>query len=151
MANDQNRDFTCCYLLMRVDLKSLCAGKAIAQAHHAGLQLEHDAKDWTSEQQAIFARYRKEARGFGTTMTLAVTEQEMRAAMIRARDLGYLHGVVHDPSYPLYDGGFLHHIPLDTCAYVFGEKRFVENAVIGLDLLRRASLWQPVSKVPADG
>lgn len=149
MAELPRKDFTVCYLLMRTDMKSLCVGKALAQAHHAGMQLEWDAKEWDTEQQALFNRYRYEARGFGTTIVLAVSEQEMRATMIRARDYGYLHGVVHDPSYPLFDGDFLHHIPLDTCAYVFGEKRFVENAVIGLDLLRRASLWQPVAKEPA--
>ncbi|UTU08050.1 hypothetical protein CcrC1_gp364 [Caulobacter phage C1] len=146
MTDPENRDYTVCYLLMRTDLKSLCAGKAMAQAHHAALQMEQDAKSWTPEQQEVFARYRTEAKGFGTTIVLGVTAQEMRAALIRARDLGYNHAVVNDPEYPLMDGGFLHHIPLDTCAYVFGEKRFVENAVIKLDLLRRASLWQPAVK-----
>jgi hypothetical protein len=31
----------------------------------------------------------------------------------------YVAGVVHDPTYPIVDGDVVHHIPLDTCAYVF--------------------------------
>jgi len=35
------------------------------------------------------------------------------------KSLGYVAGVVHDPTYPLVDGEVVHHIPLDTCAYIF--------------------------------
>lgn len=141
-----NRDFVCCYVLMRTDLKSLCAGKAMAQAHHAASKLHKDATggSWVKRDQDNYERWIKEADGFGTTIVLSVNEQEMRRSLINARDYGYAHSAVNDPEYHLWDGATLHLFPLDTCAYIFGEKRFIESTVIGLDLLRRPSLWQPV-------
>ena len=61
-------------------------------------------------------------QGFGTVLVLEVDEMRMRTAADIADKLDYVSGVVHDPTYPLPDGDFCHFIPLDTCAYVFGDK-----------------------------
>jgi hypothetical protein len=83
-------------------------------------------------------------QGFGTVLVLKVNEIEMRTAVRVAGYLGHVSGVVHDPTYPILiprefgnyitdnmldqkglaigEGGGYAMIPLDTCAYVFGNK-----------------------------
>ena len=93
------------------------------------------------------------SQGFGTVLVLGVNETQMRTAVDIAEKLDYVAGVVHDSTYPIQiplelgwvltevDG---HHvfevgekanyvtIPLDTCAYIFGDKNDpVLGAMVG--------------------
>ncbi len=126
--------FPVLYILMRTDLASMNAGKAMAQASHAsnafwkhindtyfdlltdddtvGLEIERLANIWQLETK----------QGFGTVLVLGVNELEMRTAVDVAEKVGYVSGIVNDPTYPLVDGDFCHFLPLDTCGYIFGDK-----------------------------
>ena len=91
------------YILMRNDMTSMNPGKAMAQASHASNQfvatLPRDARDIYNEW--------LQCEGFGTVL---------------ARSLDLVSGVVHDPTYPIQDGTATHYVPVDTCAYIFGNK-----------------------------
>ena len=106
------------YILMRTDLDSMNPGKAMAQASHASNQfvatLPKDAHDIYNEW--------LQCNGFGTVLVLGVTEVQMRTSVAVANALDLVSDVVHDPTYPLRDGDSTHLIPLDTCAFVFGNK-----------------------------
>lgn len=105
------------YILMRTDLDSMNPGKAMAQASHASNAFisryghEPEPKDWSDTSQ-----------GFGTVLVLGVTHMQMQTAVHIAKLSNIMSDVVHDPTYPLRDGETTHFIPLDTCAYVFGDK-----------------------------
>ena len=126
------------YILMRNDLASMNAGKAVAQGTHAANQMVYEARKWigdnredatTREKSDVWAAFRdlletweQSANGFGTCICLSVNEEQMRAAVAGAQEAGLHAGITHDPSYPLKDGATLHLLPLDTCAYIFGKK-----------------------------
>ncbi len=119
------------YILMRNDLASMNAGKAVAQGTHAANQMVYEARQKatdtvpnaeTDELEALLDSWETAAHGFGTCIVLTVTEAEMRQAVASAKDDGVHAGITHDPSYPLWDGKTLHLIPLDTCGYVFARK-----------------------------
>lgn len=121
------------YILMRSDMESLNAGKAMAQAAHAANQFVAtafaegiDISDWATAGNG----------SFGTTLTLAVSEREMRECTVGATEEGYLAGLIHDPTYPIRDGKVTHYIPLDTCAFVFTPCRHTMRvpALAGLPL-----------------
>ena len=105
------------YILMRTDMESMNAGKAMAQAAHAANAFVDKARgsavdisDWT----------RQTKQAFGTTITLAVpSEDEMTKTVLIADAMGYLADVIHDPTYPVRDGYVTHLLPINTCAYVF--------------------------------
>ena len=46
----------------------------------------------------------------------------MRTCADISEKLEYVSAVILDPTYPLVDGDTCHFLPLDTCAYVFGDK-----------------------------
>ena len=106
------------YILMRNDMDSMNPGKAMAQASHASNQfvatLPTDAYDIYNEW--------LQCNGFGTVLVLEVTEAQMRTSVAVADALDLVSGIVHDPTYPLRDGDSTHFIPVDTCAFVFGNK-----------------------------
>lgn len=123
--------FPVLYILMRGDLDSMNAGKGMAQASHAAnaftLCMTSDPED------ELYKKWSTETlQGFGTVLVLEVNEIEMRAAVEIGNKLGYICDVIHDPSYPLRDGDFCHFLPLDTCAYMFGDKNDpLLSAVVG--------------------
>jgi peptidyl-tRNA hydrolase len=119
------------YILMRNDLASMNAGKAVAQGTHAANQMVFEARKKAGETvpnqlgdalEDLLDSWETAAYGFGTCIVLSVTESEMRDAVETADAAGLHTGVTHDPSYPLRDGASFHLIPLDTCAYVFAKK-----------------------------
>lgn len=127
--------FPVLYILMRTDLASMNAGKAAAQASHASNAFVHEVNERrddlrrgaVSENNRLAVRmadeWRKQtSQGFGTVIVLGVNENEMRSAVVTALKLGFIADVIHDPTYPLVDGEIVHQLPLDTCAYVFGDK-----------------------------
>lgn len=125
------------YVLMRTDLASMNPGKAVAQGAHAANQCAHEVL--LSEDDDLLELLGEwegqTGHGFGTTITLGVSEAQMRAAVLVARALGLHARVIHDPTYPLIDGETLHLLPLDTCAFVFGRPADCRPVVSNLVLM----------------
>lgn len=133
------------YILMRNDLASLNAGKAVAQGTHAANQMVGELRK-NPEQMLVFAPgsifaalhvWEKEARHFGTCIVLAVNEAQMRASVAKALGdaLPSHAGICHDPTYPLMDGKTFHFIPVDTCAYVFDYPARAKRHLVGYPLM----------------
>lgn len=118
------------YILMRNDLASMNAGKGMAQASHAsnafinqtdayirsfidrGVMIEElnrHVNEWQNET----------GYGFGTVLVLEGRMSEFKPIISTFKALDYMVGVITDPTYPIVDGEIVHHINLDTCAYVF--------------------------------
>lgn len=108
------------YILMRTDMDSMNAGKAMAQAAHAANMFQTLCADETRGLEAYNAWFTQTPHGFGTTITLAVpSEKELFAQIQRAKELHLMASVVHDPTYPVRDGKVMHLIPVNTCGFVF--------------------------------
>ena len=124
------------YILMRSDLDSLNPGKMVAQGAHAANQFV--AK--LSKDHSIYPLYEQwrtsTPDGFGVTLCLDVTGEELPLVVNAAQSCGFAAGVTHDPSYPLRDGGVTHSLPLDTCGYVFGNKPDLGILLGQFDLLK---------------
>ncbi len=144
--------FPVLYILMRGDLESMNAGKGMAQASHASnafvfAELKKMlSRPWKSVKDfykvfisgemndaSLFIQWvHSTTQGFGTVLVIKVNEIEMRTAVEVGNKLDYICDVIHDPTYPLRDGDFCHFLPLDTCAYVFGDKNDpLLSAVVG--------------------
>lgn len=133
------------YILMRNDLASLNAGKAVAQGTHAANQMVGELRKQAGN--ALFYKpdslitalnvWEKEANHFGTCIVLAVNEAQMRASVAKALGdaLPSHAGICHDPTYPLLDGKTLHLIPVDTCAYVFDYPARAKRHLVGYPLM----------------
>lgn len=121
------------YILMRNDLNSLNPGKACAQAAHAANMCVATCPSTFAPLLLLWEQETKQ--GFGTTIVLGVNEAELRETVAAAKDVGLHAGIVHDPTYPLRDGKVTHYIPLDTCAFIFGDKERVESVTDDLYLM----------------
>ncbi len=114
------------YVLMRTDLPDYKSGKSMAQANHAGTLFSRNCAklDPTKHRSNLghVHEWFEEGQGFGICVVLAVTRRQMFEKMQLAHLGGLLHDVVHDPSYPVRDGDIMQHLPVDTCAYIFGRK-----------------------------
>jgi hypothetical protein len=128
------------YVLMRNDMESLTAGKACAQAAHASNAAKHHVMTKITDKVTIedFSFWESQTdQGFGTTIVLGVTEQEMRDC-VEILSKSFVAGIVHDPSYPVRDGKIMHLIPVDTCAYVYTSDR--EQPLIKM-ILKKLNLY----------
>ena len=140
------------YILMRNDLSSLNAGKAMAQASHASnafvAHFHRYAQDYNSKPvhtetetstMTGFADWENStAQSFGTVLVLAAKMPDIKATVDIFKGVGYIADVIHDPTYPIVDGEVVHYVPLDTCAYVFVPSK--ETDVIASALLKRFPL-----------
>jgi hypothetical protein len=116
------------YIIMRSDLESLNAGKAMAQAAHAGECMRHRVNRLGNEWRTRYLSWLDQAGKFGTTVVLAAEAPMISRILARAHNGHELAcGWVHDPSYPIDDGMVTHTIPLNTCAFLFGDKREAEE------------------------
>lgn len=138
------------YILMRTDLPSMNAGKAMAQASHASNAFIHHCffnKSTSSpELQAKVKPWTQETdQGFGTCIVLGVTLKELNTVISIAPSLGFEAGNVLDPTYPyivdseisnlislvanaeppipIGNGNMLHLRKEITCAWVFVEDK----------------------------
>lgn len=123
------------YILMRTDLDSMNPGKAMAQANHAYGAMKKAVRSNTVLQPLYHKWIDQTEQEFGTTLVLGGSEAKIENALSKA---GYpydvIAGWVHDPSYPITDGAVVHHLPLNTCAFVFGTKEDCRSVVAGLEL-----------------
>jgi len=112
------------YILMRSELDSMNCGKQIAQGAHAANQFMYEAErnKLPFDCVDLYEAWLSGGEGFGTTIVLDVTEQQLHDTVRFMRRANIPADVTHDPSYPLQDGAMTHLIPLDTCGYVFGDK-----------------------------
>lgn len=141
------------YILMRTDLASMNPGKAIAQGSHATsafhrimentVEMEMHKGGHKAEGPArAYMDWIRQANCFGTVLTLGCNEQQMRDVIgwlsecddDSEFDSPVVFGIINDPTYPIRDGEVTHYIPLDTCAYVFGDKDELSNFLGHLDL-----------------
>lgn len=94
------------YLLVRNDMDSMNAGKAVAHGAHAANQFTHEmmetvGSDDLTPVQAQFDQWTSSANGFGVTITLAVSLRELQTAVMVAKSLPDLFaGETIDPTYP---------------------------------------------------
>lgn len=135
------------YILVRTDMDSLfgCPGKGIAQGAHAA-QLFARSMENSGDMEAAknggmpqgeaadYLEWCDQADGFGTVLTLGCTEAEMREVIKYAEQFDMHCGLVTDPTYPLRDGDTTHFFPVDTCAWVFGDKEELRDALGWLEL-----------------
>lgn len=121
------------YILMRNDLDSMNPGKAIAQGSHASnafvdhfhafaqecnSKAVHEGLE-TATMNGFNEWENSTQQGFGTVLVLEGNMNDITSRVSLLSSCGYVAGVVHDPTYPIVDGQVVHHIPLNTCAYVF--------------------------------
>jgi len=83
------------YILMRVDLPSMNVGKAMAQAAHAA-----NALVWYHGKKSTVKEWLDQANGFGTTITLAATKEQISTIIPQAIGRLGTAGFVYDPTYP---------------------------------------------------
>ena len=107
------------YILMRDDLESLNAGKAIAQGSHA----TNDFEEWAKYQDDLDSiRYWRDNRSFGRCLTVAAKPYQIdkiMAMMDESDSVDFGGGTIIDPTYPVSDGEVVHKIELLTCGWVF--------------------------------
>jgi len=114
------------YIIMRTDMASMNAGKAMAHAAHAANDFEdriqkyikkHDEDEW------LVNRYLdwKEDRSFGTTLVFGGKENDIMTVTGSHFEDG-MSGLVIDPTYPIRDGEIVHHISIMTCGWVFCDE-----------------------------
>lgn len=129
------------YILMRDDLASLNAGKAMAQASHASNAFVARARAYDAEYNSVPVHTEQEkanivgfddwenstTQSFGTVLVLAAKMPDIKSTVDICQKLGYIADVIHDPTYPIVDGKVVHYIPLDTCGYVFVPNKETDN------------------------
>ncbi len=136
------------YILMRTDLPSMNAGKAMAQASHASNAFikKHgkttEAKEWADSTN----------QGFGTVIVLSATRCDLETVVSEVT----MSDLVVDPTYPYIvsseiaglineskhtvdpiiknDGNVVLHREEVTCAYVFGDKEALKHVLGHLKL-----------------
>ena len=111
-------------IVVRSDLKSMNPGKAAAQACHAANLMVTQANAAQFTMPIAFENLKTWQhcdKSFGTTLIKIGNPDKIAAAVDEAAKTDIvLTGEVLDPTYPVPDGGYLHLIPLKTCAYFFG-------------------------------
>jgi peptidyl-tRNA hydrolase len=139
------------YILMRNDLPSMNAGKAMAQASHASNQL---TKTYGSTM-SVKSWQEQTRNGFGTVLVLAGNKDQIGEAIMKARGASFMAELVSDPSYPYRadkelaalipektdaiprvenSNGFTLWRYEITCGYVFGDKEKLGEIVGHLPL-----------------
>lgn len=120
------------YIITRNDLDSMNPGKLAAQCSHASNAFVYayreliqqssvnQTDDKTAKIHKAFNQWQNQTtQGFGTVLVLEGLMPDITNTIGTMSSWGYLADVIHDPTYPIVDGSVVHHIPLDTCAYVF--------------------------------
>jgi peptidyl-tRNA hydrolase len=128
------------YILARNDLASMNPGKLAAQASHASnafVFAYHEYMRNSAVDQAnvstvglnkAFNQWQNSTlQGFGTVLVLEGSMTDISDVVKTMANMNYMAEVIHDPTYPIVDGNIVHHIPLDTCAYVFVPDKLTDH------------------------
>jgi len=119
------------YIIMRNDLDSMNMGKGIAQGSHASnafvknfyRTMQENSANPSAEYESLNASFHQweneTPQGFGTVLVLEAKMGDILFAIRTCQEGGYLAEIVNDPTYPIKDGDVVHHLNLDSCAYVF--------------------------------
>lgn len=119
------------YILMRNDIDSMNPGKAMAQASHAANAFVYFSS-FKERDHLVEVWENSTSQGFGTVIVLACTGEQMYSKVTVAKAADLHADVVHDPTYPVRDGAVTHSVPVDTCAYIFGDKNNnVVRSIVG--------------------
>jgi len=145
------------YIIARNDLASLNPGKLAAQCSHASNAFAHhfhaymqevNAKpvsrvslsDVEATSKAFYEWENTTPQGFGTVLVLEAKMKDIYPVIDLFAKNDHIAGIVHDPTYPIVDGEIVHHIPLDTCAYVFIPNK--EESQFASSLLKQFPLYR---------
>jgi peptidyl-tRNA hydrolase len=128
------------YILARNDLASMNPGKLAAQASHASNAFvfayheyvrnssANQVDEYTSKLNKAFNQWQNStSQGFGTVLVLEGSMPDIAETVNTMANMNYMAEVIHDPTYPIVDGSVVHHIPLDTCAYVFVPDKLTDH------------------------
>lgn len=137
------------YILMRNDIASMNSGKAMAQASHASNAFIHQTDGYIrsfvdrgvmiEDLNRYVNEWQNETRyGFGTVLVLEGRMSEFKPIVRTFQALDYMADVIIDPTYPIVDGEIVHHVDLETCAYVFVPNKETDDTASML--LRRFPL-----------
>ena len=137
------------YILMRNDITSMNAGKAMAQASHASNAFVYqtdahiasfiERKTRIEELNRYVHEWQNETgHGFGTVLVLEGKMADFKPVINTFKALDYMADVILDPTYPIVDGEMVHHVSLETCGYVFVPNK--EQDETASMLLRRFPL-----------
>lgn len=87
------------YIIMRNDLLSMNAGKAMAQASHASAQF---VKKMSENKSEALEQWLNEGYNFGTTVVLEANKSNLTDFMVNIQDYNYILSVgkIIDTSYP---------------------------------------------------
>lgn len=93
------------YILMRTDLPSMGLGKSVAQGAHAANQFTeehviHPLMHGRKVDDLVTAWRTATPDGFGTTISLGVTGDQMRDVVAAAQKLKYASEITVDPTFP---------------------------------------------------
>lgn len=134
---------TVLYILMRTDLPSMNAGKAMAQASHASNAMVAESNKTGLFKDGVTLWQNETKQGFGTCLVLGVTGPQLGKAIEQCKHFGFLADIVIDPTYPyrvngevasllepenIFEGNKEYTLFRSevTCGYVFGEKDEIE-------------------------
>lgn len=115
------------YIIMRTDLASMNAGKAIAQGSHiancAAKQLEITFPDiyeaWAGSTTQHFGTAIVLNGGKVEVIQATIDEAESYAYTSKER---FVCGMVNDPTYPVRDGSVTHLVNIPVGAYIFAKR-----------------------------
>lgn len=88
------------YILVRNDLPSMTAGKAMAQVHHAGVQMAAKCAEHPIFQAYISEGQAAGADTFSTTIVLSASVADIETVIARLHNTECIYGIIVDPSYP---------------------------------------------------
>jgi hypothetical protein len=88
------------YILVRNDLPSMTPGKAMAQVHHAGVQMATKCAEHPIFQTYIGEGQIEGADAFSTTIVLSASVADIENVIARLHNTECIYGIVVDPSYP---------------------------------------------------
>ena len=127
------------YILVRTDIAQLNPGKLGAQAAHAGTQFVFDVLDDGREElvEEMNSWRQQAGGGFGTKITLAATEDEIKSALADMARWDLQTGLVVDPTYPMLN---YFDVPFTreelTCGYVFMPHTAPKEALEALKVFK---------------
>ena len=127
------------YVIMRNDLASLGAGKAVAHgAHAANRMCWYIHKHGNKMQKATLSLWENECDGVGTTIVLECDEETMKWCVSKIDELknqGCAAGVWHDPTYPSTTSRGFCLMAVDVCGWAIGEKSLLAPILGDLPLM----------------